>query len=243
MKRIGLAVLLAATCPNGRSSCRPIAVQLPTANLGIALGTFDTVAFNGQVRWESSGTSNYKLRLANGSLGSPGLVTGGSPITWNSNAPQTFSMSFGGTTAALSVVDGPSTYTINANPANTAVNGLLIGIRTNGSSSITLSDLRVDGVSLNIGSISLAKVSSQSFLYVSNVFAPFTLSGLIQMARTGGGSGAEVPAMQIYAGYAEVPEPATFAMVGFLLLALAMGWRKFELGSARVVIRRERDRC
>lgn len=220
MRRLGLLVtaMLTVCLMLGAS---PIAVQLSATDLTTALTSFNSVSFNGHVRWESASTGNFKLRLSNGTSGSPGLITGGSGITWNDNAPQSFSFGFDGTQATLSVIDGASTYTINATPAVTQVNSLLIRIRTNGASSVQLSDLKVDGVSLNISSISLQNATAESFLFVSNVFSPFTLSGLIRMTRTGGGSGAEVPAMQVFAGMAptpdlgsEVPEPSTWMLAG-----------------------------
>lgn len=236
MKRLGLlATAMLLVCLMLGAS--PIAVQLPASDLNTALTSFNSVSFNGQVRWESARTSNYKLRLANGSSGSPGLITGGTGITWNDNAPQSFSFGFNGTVATLSVVDGATTYAINATPAAAQVNSLLIRIRTNGTSSVELSDLKVDGVSLNIGSISLLNVGAEKFLFISNVFSPFTLSGLIRMTRTGGGSGAEVPAMQVFAGVAPVadlgatvPEPSTWMLAGIgmslVLLARLRRWKK-----------------
>lgn len=220
MRRLGLLVTATLlTCLMLAAS--PIAVQLPATDLNTALTSFNSVSFNGQVRWESARASNYKLRLANGSSGSPGLITGGTGITWNDNAPQSFSFGFDGTQATLSVTDGATTSTINATPAVTQVNSLLIRIRTNGASTIQLGDLKVDGVSLNISSISLQNVGAEKFLFISNVFSPFTLSGLIRMTRTGGGSGAEVPAMQVFAGMAPtpdlgatVPEPSTWMLAG-----------------------------
>jgi hypothetical protein len=234
MKRLGwiaAALLLLELCLMGA----PIAVQLPTSDLTTALTSFNSVSFNGQVRWESASTGHYKLRLSNGTLGSPGLVTGGDGITWNSDAPQSFSFGFNGTLATLSVTDGGTPYTISATPSSTQVNSLLIRIRTNGTSSVELSDLRVDGVSLNISSISLQNVTSEAFLFVSNVFSPFTLTGLLRMTRNGGASGAEVPAMQIYAGVspnadtANVPEPSTWLLAGIGVSLLMLGrirrWR------------------
>jgi hypothetical protein len=235
MRRLGLlaTATLFACLMLGAS---PIAVQLPANDLNTALTSFTSVSFNGQVRWDSASTSNYKLRLSNGSSGSPGLITGGIGITWNSDAPQSFSFGFNGTQATLSVTDAATIYTVNATPAATQVNSLMIRIRTNGASSIQLSDLRVDGISLNISSISLQNVGAEKFLFVSNVFSPFTLSGLIRMTRTGGGSGAEVPAMQVFAGMAptadlgaNVPEPSTWMLAGFGVTLVLVGrlrrWR------------------
>jgi hypothetical protein len=241
MKRLGLlATAVLTICL--MLGAAPIAVQLPANDLNTALTSFNSVSFNGQVRWDSASTSNYKLRLSNGSSGSPGLITGGSGITWTNDAPQSFSFGFDGTQATLSVTDGGTNYTINATPAATQVNSLLIRIRTNGASTVQLSDLKVDGVSLNISAISLQNVGAEKFLFVSNVFSPFTLTGLIRMTRTGGGSGSEVPAMQVFAGMApvpdlgaNVPEPSTWmlAVLGASLLLVGHLWRRGPARSGR----------
>lgn len=253
MKKIWLAIFACAGLSLSALAA-PLATQLPTGNLVTALDEFDSVAFNGQVRWESRSSNNgngrHKMLLANGGAYSSPLATGGGGITWESNSPQSFSLSFSGGIVTLTVTDGRTPYTISARPSDTLVNGLLLQISSDRNSTISVSNLKIDNTSLNIGGISLGRTSTSSFLYISGITSPFTLSG--QIAMTGpSGSRKDIPAMHLYGGYtaaadtaepdASVPEPATFALVGILLLAFTYMMRKREAKLCEQPLRKKCD--
>ncbi|MCZ2154022.1 MAG: PEP-CTERM sorting domain-containing protein [Bryobacterales bacterium] len=253
MKKIWLAIFACAGLSLSALAA-PIATQLSTGDLVTALDEFDSVAFNGQVRWESGSSNNgygrHKMLLANGGTYSSPLTTGGGGITWRDDSPQSFSLSFSGGIVTLTVTDGRTPYTIRARPLDTLVNGLMLQISSDRSSTISVRNLKIDNVSLNIGGISLGSTSTSSFLFISGITSPFTLSG--QIAMTGpNGNRNDIPAMHLYAGYtaaedtagpdASVPEPATFALVGMLLLAFTYMMRKREAKVCEQPLRKNCD--
>ena len=202
----------------------PIVTVLPTTDLTTALTYLDSQVYSSRIRWDSASTANWKLWLSSG-------VTGGSGITWNTNGPQTFTFSYNNGLATTSVVDGGSTFSITSSftGAGTAI---LVGVRANTNSSITASSLTIDGAAITPSSLGLANTAGRSFLLITNLGGNFNLSGLLAMASTSGGSGGEIPALQIwvgsssYADPAQTPEPAPMLLAGLGLTALAALRRK-----------------
>ncbi len=242
MKRLVLGFVLALYTV-GTLSATPITTQLETTDLGVALSEFTSIAFNATARWQSNGTSNFKMRISDGASGSPNhLATGGSGITWGSDAPQAFTLNFDGQHVTFTIVDGANTFTISAQPQETAVNSLMIALRSqagNGiSSQISASSLAVNGNGLSIPSASLGTVNSRTFLLVQGVSAGFTLTGNLQIVKSGGAG--EIPSMVVFAGNTpyqpavtssatadvETPEPGTFILLlaGGLLFMVG-NWR------------------
>lgn len=108
----------------------PLTTQLATNDLTVALAEFESVAFNATARWQSNTVANFKMRISDGTSGSPNhLVTGGSGITWQTNAPQPFTVNFNGSVVVFSIVDGTTTHKISATPAQAGVNSILIALR------------------------------------------------------------------------------------------------------------------
>lgn len=227
----GLALLVTAL----PLAAAPITTQLETTDLTVALSEFTNVAFNATARWQSNGTSNFKMRISDGAAGSPGhLVTGGSGITWTTNAPQAFTVNFNGSVVTFTIVDGANTFTIEASPAQTEVNSIMIALRSQAgagiSSEIEVTNLAVNGGALSVPSASLGSVNSRTFLLVQGVGPGFTLTGNLRISKTGGAG--EIPSMVVFAGMTPstpqdddgttaTPEPGTLALLlagSFLLL-------------------------
>lgn len=214
--RAAILFALALAAPAGAA---PIVTVLSTTDLNTALGYLDTQVFSSRIRWDSASTANWKLWLSSG-------TTGGSGITWNTNGPQTFTFSYVNGVATTTVVDGGSTFSISSTFTGSG-SAILIGVRANGNSSINASNLTIDGTAISPSSLGLANTGGRSFLLVTNLGGNFNLSGLLAMASSSGGSGGEIPALQIWVGSSPFsdplasPEPAPMLLAGLGLVALA----------------------
>jgi len=187
----------------------PLTTQLETTSLPEALTQFTNVAFNATARWQSNKPANFKMRISNGAAGSPQhLVTGGTGISWASDAPQAFTVNFDGAEVIFTIVDGAITHTIRATPALNAVNSLMIALRSQGghNSSIELSDLKVNGEALSVPSAYLGSVQdARLFVLVQGLSSSFSLTGNMRITKTGGAQ--EIPSLIIFFSPGSLPIP------------------------------------
>ncbi|MCW5964479.1 MAG: PEP-CTERM sorting domain-containing protein [Bryobacterales bacterium] len=244
---LGMALLVTAH----PLAAAPVTTQLETTDLTMALSEFTSVAFNATTRWQSNGTSNFKMRISNGTAGSPGhLVSGGSGITWATDAPQSFTLNFNGSVVTFTIVDGANTFTIETTPEQTEVNSIMIALRSQAgvgiSSSIEVTNLAVNGGALSIPSALLGAVNSRTFLLVQGVGPGFTLTGNLRISKSGGAG--EIPSMIVFAGMTpftpsdeggdegttSTPEPGTLALLlaGALLILVGHARRIWPNRSA-----------
>ncbi len=207
-----VVLLIAALAAVHPVVAAPIVTSLETTELTAALSEFNQVAFNATARWQSNQTSNFKMRISNGTSGSPHhLVTGGSGITWNSDGPQAFTVNFDGAVVTFTIVDGANTHTIETSPAETEVNSLMIALRSQAgvgiSSEIEVTNLALNGEPLSSPSMYLGSVNSRSFLMVAGIGPSFTLTGNLRISKNGGAG--EIPSMVVFAGTAPEPGPTS----------------------------------
>lgn len=184
----------------------PLSAVLPATSLDEALGSFDSIAFHATARWQSNHPQSAKMRLADGATNRSGeSIDGGHALQWDSASSHAFTLNFNGERVSFRIDDGVQSYVLEIQPRDVAMNGLLLALRSEAGrriqSEIALTHLTLNGSPVAGSTMALSGALTQSYLLIRGVGTPFTLTGNLRIAKTGGSR--ELPSLVLYAGMAD----------------------------------------
>jgi hypothetical protein len=154
-----------------------------------------------------------------------GELTGGDPVVtgdrvWGNGQPVNFTLEYTGS-AVNYTVDG---QTLTSNAFSGPVSDIFLRTFASNNSSVTLSNLAFDNTEFgSLSSLSVNSTIDTDYLQISNISAPFTLTGQTVFGWTGVTPARSQLAYQIKVGSSEsasVPEPGT---IGAIFLATVAG--------------------
>ncbi|AFY48854.1 PEP-CTERM putative exosortase interaction domain-containing protein [Nostoc sp. PCC 7524] len=181
---------------------------------------------------------NNSINIAERELGindENGTPVDAENLNWGNGKTWNFSLEYTGNKVTYQVFDTSQNFTLTSEEFSGNVNSMFIRTFANqrnnsNSSSISLSNLKLNNISIGNLSSSGSTISDVDYLAIKGISNSFTLTGQTQLSWTGIAPGRSQLAAQIKVGnYTPIPEPSTIGVVltGMMAHAFAIYRRKF----------------